>query len=58
MFIFSYALFSELICFTCTVFFFTWACSTGLALKFHDYLDLFLYATTRVSYWRFFLQPP
>ena len=45
------------ICFTCTVFF-TWACSTGLALKFHDYLDLVLYASTRVSYWRFFLQPP
>ena len=27
------------ICFTCPVFF-TWACSTGLALKFHDYLDI------------------
>ena len=56
MFIFSYALFSEFV--LLVLFFFTCACSTGLALKFHDYLDLVLYATTRVSYWRFFLQPP
>ena len=33
MFIFSYALFSEFLLLNC---FFTWAGSTGLALKFHE----------------------
>ena len=35
-------------------FFFTLGCSTGLALKFHDNLDLVLYTTTTVNNWRFF----
>ena len=64
MFIFSYVLFSEyllfvlffvfVILFFC-FFFSLWVCSTGLALKFHDNLDLVLYTTTTVSNWRFFL---
>ena len=64
MFIFSYVLFSEfvlfvllffLFCFFCWFFFFfTLGCSTGLALKFHDNLDLVLYTTTTVNNWRFF----
>ena len=64
MFIFSYVLFPEfvlfvlfffLFCFFCRFFFFfTLGCSTGLALKFHDNLDLVLYTTTTVNNWRFF----
>ena len=34
MFIFSYALFSEFLLLNC---FFTWAGSTGVALKFHEW---------------------
>ena len=56
MFIFSYALLSEFV--LLVLFFSLGLVLQGLALKFHDYLDLVLYATTRVSYWRFFLQPP
>ena len=64
MFIFSYVLFSEFVLFVlfffcfvfffCCFFFFTLGCSTGLALKFHDNLDLVLYTTTTVNNWRFF----
>ena len=65
MVIFSYVLFSEFVLFVlfffCFVFFavfffffFTLGCSTGLALKFHDNLDLVLYTTTTVNNWRFF----
>ena len=61
MFIFSYVLFSEfvlfvlfffLFCFFCCFcfFFFTLGCSTGLALKFHDNLDLVLYTTNPLKF--------
>ena len=49
-----FVLFFFLFCFFCCFFFFTLGCSTGLALKFHDNLNLVLYTTTTVNNWRFF----